>query len=176
MSSREPQTRTRALSLRILAATVATGALVAVLCGCGGSSRTSYSAAASKSAATLDAPAVLQPPAPTPDFALRDSLGRRVRLSEFRGKAVLLTFIYDHCPDVCPLIVGNLHTALVKLGSQASKVQIVAIPKAGKYTDVHGRAAKMYPSALARNRLEAPSSNISGRLIFRPASLKERQF
>ena len=48
-------------------------------------------------------------------------------LSQFRGKAVLLTFIYDHCPDVCPLIVSNLHNALVKLGPEASKVQIVAV-------------------------------------------------
>ena len=40
---------------------------------------------------------------------------------------MLLTFIYDHCPDVCPLIVANLHTALVKLGKQASKVQIIAV-------------------------------------------------
>jgi protein SCO1 len=50
-----------------------------------------------------------------------------VRLSQFKGKAVLLTFIYDHCPDVCPLIVANFHTALAKLSSQASKVQIVAV-------------------------------------------------
>ncbi len=40
---------------------------------------------------------------------------------------MLLTFIYDHCPDVCPLIVANLHTALLRLGSQASKLQIIAV-------------------------------------------------
>jgi protein SCO1/2 len=40
---------------------------------------------------------------------------------------VLLTFIYDHCPDTCPLIVANLHTALLKLGAAASKLQIIAI-------------------------------------------------
>jgi len=50
-----------------------------------------------------------------------------VRLSQFRGKAVLLTFLYTHCPDVCPLIVAQLHNALLRLGSQASKVQIVAV-------------------------------------------------
>jgi protein SCO1 len=50
-----------------------------------------------------------------------------VRLSQYKGKAVLLTFIYTHCPDVCPLIVANLHNALLKLGAQASKVQIVAV-------------------------------------------------
>lgn len=50
-----------------------------------------------------------------------------MRLAQFKGKAVLLTFIYDHCPDLCPLIVANLHTALLRLGPQASKLQIVAV-------------------------------------------------
>jgi len=40
---------------------------------------------------------------------------------------VLLTFIYDHCPDTCPLIVANLHSALQRLGAKASKLQIVAV-------------------------------------------------
>ena len=48
----------------------------------------------------------------------------RAAESSWEGKAVLLTFIYDHCPDVCPLIVGNLHNALLRLGSQAGKVQV----------------------------------------------------
>jgi protein SCO1/2 len=112
---------------RELGLVVAVGICTALLSGCGGSSQTSLSAAASTSAAKLEAPAQLQPPSPSPDFTLRDSTGKLVRLSQFQGKAVLLTFIYDHCPDVCPLIVANLHNALLKLGSQASKVQIVAV-------------------------------------------------
>jgi protein SCO1 len=98
----------------------------ALLAGCGGSSKSSSTSAASGSA-KLAAPGELSPPAPSPDFALRDSTGKLVRLSQFKGKAVLLTFIYDHCPDVCPLIVANLHTALSQLGAQASKIQIVAV-------------------------------------------------
>jgi protein SCO1 len=73
----------------------------------------------------LQAPKRLR--AATPPFALRDSLGHLVRLSQFRGKAVLLTFIYDHCPDTCPLIVANLHNAVLKLGAAASKLQIIAV-------------------------------------------------
>jgi protein SCO1 len=107
---------------RITAVTAAIASCAVLLSGCGGSSR-----ASSTNARTLDAPAVLQPPASAPDFTLRDSLGKLVRLSQFKGKAVLLTFIYDHCPDVCPLIVSHLHTALAKLGRQASKVQVVAV-------------------------------------------------
>jgi protein SCO1/2 len=63
-----------------------------------------------------------------PDFALRDSNGKLVRLSQFRGKAVMLTFIYSHCPDVCPLIVGNLRAAIRQMGPAAArKMQVVAV-------------------------------------------------
>lgn len=38
-----------------------------------------------------------------PDFTLQDAAGRAVSLADFRGKVVVLHFIYTHCPDVCPL-------------------------------------------------------------------------
>lgn len=45
-----------------------------------------------------------------PDFTLTDQRGQTVSLSDFRGKAVVLTFIYTNCPDVCPAIARNLGT------------------------------------------------------------------
>jgi protein SCO1/2 len=68
-----------------------------------------------------------QTPSQAAPLRLRDSLGRTVDLRDYRGKAVLITFIYTHCPDVCPLIVGNLHTAQAQLGGQASELQIIAV-------------------------------------------------
>ena len=38
-----------------------------------------------------------------PDFELQDAEGLTVRLRDFRGKVVVLHFIYTNCPDVCPL-------------------------------------------------------------------------
>ena len=108
------------------AACLAVALACVAVAGCGSSqtnSRTTKSL--SKLDVKLQAPAQLR--AATPQFALRDSLGRLVRLSQFRGKAVVLTFIYDHCPDTCPLIVANLHNALLRLGSAASKLQIIAV-------------------------------------------------
>jgi protein SCO1/2 len=67
------------------------------------------------------------PPKPAPPISLNDSLGHRVNIRQYRGKAVLVTFIYDHCPDICPLIVGNLHTAQAELGSEATHLQIIAV-------------------------------------------------
>jgi protein SCO1/2 len=40
---------------------------------------------------------------PAPDFTLRTADGRVVRLSDLRGKVVVLHFIYTSCTDVCPL-------------------------------------------------------------------------
>jgi protein SCO1/2 len=46
-----------------------------------------------------------------PDFVLIDQDDRTVRVSQFRGKLVLLNFIYTHCTDVCPLTTAALARA-----------------------------------------------------------------
>ncbi len=65
--------------------------------------------------------------APSADFALRDQDGRLVRLSAFRGKLVFVTFLYTHCPDVCPLIATRLNTVLHKLGPERAGVRVLAV-------------------------------------------------
>ena len=71
--------------------------------------------------------AILTHPAAPPDIALRDQHGRVVRLSALHGKAVLVTFLYTHCPDVCPLTALNLNSALGLVGSQAKNVAVLAV-------------------------------------------------
>ena len=99
--------------------------------GCGGSesgsSSTGASGSQSASSTVKYAGTAAVPSKPAPPLALRDSLGHPVNLDQYRGKAVLVTFIYDHCPDICPLIVGNLHTAQAQLGPEAQKLQIIAV-------------------------------------------------
>ena len=62
-----------------------------------------------------------------PPIRLRNYLGQPVSLGQYRGKAVLVTFLYTNCPDVCPLITANLRVALNLLGRRASEVQIIAV-------------------------------------------------
>jgi len=38
-----------------------------------------------------------------PEFALEDADGKPVTMADFRGKVIVLHFIYTRCPDVCPL-------------------------------------------------------------------------
>jgi protein SCO1 len=40
---------------------------------------------------------------PAPGFTLEDGDGREVSLADFRGKVLVLHFIYAACPDICPL-------------------------------------------------------------------------
>lgn len=44
-----------------------------------------------------------------PDFKLRNQDGRTIHLSQFRGKDLLITFIYTRCPlpNFCPLVTRN---------------------------------------------------------------------
>lgn len=51
-------------------------------------------------------------PAPgdrVPNFVLRNQDGREIHLDQFRGKELLLTFIYTRCPlpDYCPRVTRN---------------------------------------------------------------------
>ncbi len=45
---------------------------------------------------------------PAADFTLIDQTGQTIRPSQFRGKLVLLNFIYTHCVDVCPIVTASL--------------------------------------------------------------------
>lgn len=52
---------------------------------------------------------------PAPDFELADHRGDVIKLSALQGKAVVLTFIYTHCPDVCPLTAVNVRATYDEL-------------------------------------------------------------
>lgn len=41
---------------------------------------------------------------PAPTFTLTDQEGRQVALEDYRGKVILLTFIYTECKDICPVL------------------------------------------------------------------------
>jgi protein SCO1/2 len=119
------------LLTRSIALFVAIAIAVAVA-GCGSSSdTTSTQQGVPKGQAETDAGnfagSEATPPKQAPALALKNSLGQPVNLAQYKGKAVLLTFIYTHCPDVCPLIVSHLKTAQAQLGPKAKGLQIVAV-------------------------------------------------
>jgi protein SCO1/2 len=101
------------------------------------------------------------PPKAAPELKLKNSLGEPVDLSEFKGKAVLVTFIYTHCPDICPLIVSHLKTAQAELGAGARDLQIVAVS-----TDPRGDTPKTVAAFLKEH-------GMSGRMQYLIGSREE---
>jgi protein SCO1/2 len=84
-----------------------------------------------------------------PGFTLQDADGRTVRILDFRGKAVVLNFIYINCPDECPLQSEKIAAIqeMVNVTPMKSRVQFISVttdPKRDRgqvlrdYGDGHG--------------------------------------
>jgi protein SCO1/2 len=58
---------------------------------------------------------------------LTDHSGQPRRLEDFRGKAVVVSFGFTHCPDVCPTTLADLAQAVKSLGPQAEQVQVLFV-------------------------------------------------
>ena len=152
------------LNLRValaLAALLAIAGGVAVLSMGGGTARPSaapvHGVASPKYSGSL-----ASPPEPEPPLALRNYLGEPVNISRYRGRAVLLTFIYTKCPDACPIIAANLGVALNLMGpSRASKVQVIAVS-----VDPRGDTPKAVASFLKRH-------GVAGRMQYLVGSARE---
>lgn len=70
---------------------------------------------------------VLEPPNDATDFTLTDQSGQPFRLSEQRGKIVLLYFGFTSCPDVCPMELASLARMRRELGDDAERVRVAMI-------------------------------------------------
>ena len=63
-----------------------------------------------------------------PTMRLHDvTTGRTLDTASLEGTPYMVTFLYTHCPDVCPLIGSELQAALDELGREARKVAVVAV-------------------------------------------------
>lgn len=70
---------------------------------------------------------VFSPPRQAPDFSLSGSNGAELKLSQYRGKVVILAFGFTSCVDVCPVTLAVLAEARKKLGAEGKNIQIVYV-------------------------------------------------
>jgi protein SCO1/2 len=70
---------------------------------------------------------VFDPPREAPDFELDGSRGKKLKVSDFRGKVVILEFGFTFCTQVCPVTLSNLVEVEKQLGPKASEVQLVFV-------------------------------------------------
>jgi protein SCO1 len=114
-------------------------------------------AAASKTA-RFDG-STLSPILPAPPLnTLRNYDGSAFDLAADRGKAVFVTFLYAHCPDVCPLIAANLHNAYAAMSpALRRRVAIVAVS-----VDPHGDTAGTVAAFVRQHALAGQASYLIG--------------
>jgi protein SCO1/2 len=67
-----------------------------------------------------------------PDFTLVNQDGKRVRLHSYKGRALVLTFIYTRCPlpDYCPLMTDNFAEIIKAIKNDAAlyaKTQLLSV-------------------------------------------------
>jgi protein SCO1/2 len=114
--------------------------------------------AATSKTARFDGP-TLSPVLPAPPLnTLRNYDGASFDLAADRGKAVFVTFLYAHCPDVCPLIASNLHNAYAAMTpALRRRVAIVAVS-----VDPHGDTAGTVAAFVQRHELTGEASYLIG--------------
>jgi protein SCO1/2 len=101
----------------------------------------------------------LNPPQQAPPLdTLLNYDGSSFSLAAQQGKAVFVTFLYAHCPDVCPLIASNLHNAYARMPQpMRSHVAIVAVS-----VDPHGDSAGAVASFVRAHQLTGEARYLIG--------------
>jgi protein SCO1 len=85
-----------------------------------------------------------------PDFELRDQEGERVSMRALRGRPVIVTFLYTHCEDTCPIQAQTVRGALDDLGHDVPALAIAVDPP----NDTPQSARKFLAEQRATGRLD----------------------
>jgi protein SCO1 len=77
-------------------------------------------------------PKKLEPGAPVPDFTMTTAAGKPLKLSDLRGKMVVMTFVYTRCPlpDFCPLMdrkFAELARQAAAVPSRARDIRLISL-------------------------------------------------
>lgn len=70
---------------------------------------------------------VIEPARPMSDFTLTNQFDEAIQLSDLIGKPILLSFGFTHCPDVCPITLGEMRAIHEELGEQADNINFLFI-------------------------------------------------
>jgi protein SCO1 len=72
--------------------------------------------------------ALSSPDIPVRDFRLRDQDARPASLREYRGRVVVLTFMYSTCQDTCPVTAQTIRGALDQVGHDVPVLAVSVDP------------------------------------------------
>jgi protein SCO1 len=63
-----------------------------------------------------------------PDFRLTDQDGKAFGMRGYRGKPVIMAFLYSHCQDTCPIQAQQIKGAMNELGHDVPAVAVSVDP------------------------------------------------
>ncbi len=84
---------------------------------------------------------VMNQPAPT--FTLEDADGKQVRLEDFKGKVVVLNFVYARCKEECPLHSRLIASIQAQINQTPMREQVQFVSIATDTEDAEATAAAM---------------------------------
>lgn len=105
------------------------GLLAVVLAACGPASATAFTATDLGGSADgwRGIPLEVDPPRELPDVTLQGTDGQDVALSDFAGKPTLLFFGYTSCPDICPIHLATIASAMSTMGVSREELDLVFV-------------------------------------------------
>jgi protein SCO1/2 len=168
------------------AALVLALAAVAALAGCGGQGSSTGSSSSSSASAGPE-PAFEGASFPgsgiaVPGFTLSNQYGDRVPLGSYRGRVVVLTFLYSTCGDTCIVIGEQIRGALNELEEEHAREPAVLIVSADPAADSAANVRRFLARVSLTGRVQYLSGTPSRlRSIWRaygvkPASVGARRF
>jgi protein SCO1/2 len=165
------QLRPIRLLVAALALLVVAGAALALALGSSGNGAagTSDTTSVSSSASAGPSPEFDGAPLPgnvlAPSFTLSDQTGRDVSLSEYRGRVVVLAFLYTTCGGECVLIAQQIRGALDELAGEHERAPAVLIVSADPTADTPTRIKGFLAEVSLTGRAEyltGPLSRVGG--------------
>ena len=74
----------------------------------------------------------IDPALDIPDFTLTNHKNEAIQFSDLNGRPTLITFGFTHCPDVCPITLGEFRNIREALGEDADSLDYVFISVDGE--------------------------------------------
>ena len=146
-------TRLALVAAAAIALALAAALAVALLGSGGGGSKPSGAASTAPTESGFDG-AALPAGVPAPSFTLSDQSGRGVSLGEYRGRVVVLTFLYSTCGATCVVIAQQIRGALNELQEQHARAPAVLIVSADPAADAPARVRRFLAEVSLTGRVQ----------------------
>jgi protein SCO1/2 len=69
----------------------------------------------------------ISPPVAAYNFSLIDQSGEIVSLEELEGSVVMISFLYTHCPEACPLVAANFRSVQDQLITDIDSRELIQV-------------------------------------------------